>query len=636
MNPEQSQSKSGLAKSFRPMGNLTKVSVALLVVLAILIPLLMPGGRLGAYYMTVNLKTVTFCIATLGLTVAMGYAGQISLAQAAFFGLGSYSIGISCSLLGFPVWVGVLLSILVPVAAGLFLGAISLRLVTHYLALVTIGFQIIIQLVLHNWGRVTGGADGIRNIPRPFGLLDDKLFYWLSVAVLLLAVYFVFRLKNSRLGRALLAVREDEMAASAIGINLFKIKMLAFSISAGLAGIGGFLFASSYGYISPQTFVFDQSVMFFAMLIAGGADSIIGTLLGTVVLTWLPEILRSMKEYTLAIYGGLIIVVMVFLPDGIWGLLSRGYNRILPGKQKSSDQVQLIKFPSDGELSFLRERMNVNHPEAQGETAASVEPDGKQTVLLEVTALKKYFGGVKAVDGVDFRVREGEVHVLIGPNGSGKTTVINILSGLYTATGGQVRFKGCSITNVKPHLIAATGIARTFQNIRLFPELSVIDNVMLGQHVRSKAGLAGIFVSSKSSRLEERAIRAKAVEALNFVGFNKYHEKVKNLSYGQQRMVEIARALASEPQLLLLDEPAAGMNPEETQELVKLLQRLNELGLTLLLIEHDMDLVVEVADSLTVLDFGKKISEGTLDQVLNDPAVIKAYLGEEFANAEAQ
>ncbi|MFM1655334.1 ABC transporter permease subunit [Brevibacillus sp. B_LB10_24] len=622
----------------QPMGNLAKIGILLLVVLAAVAPFLLPGGRLGAYYMTTMIKSVTFCIATLGLTVALGYAGQITLAQAAFFGLGSYSIAIACSLYGFPVWVGALLSILVPLLVGLFLGAVSLRLVTHYLALVTIGFQVIIQLVLHNWHSFTGGADGIRNIPRPFGLTNDTAYYWFGLVVLLAAVYLVFKMKHSRLGRALFALREDELAATACGIDLFKMKMLAFSISAGLAGLGGFLFAASYGYISPQTFVFEQSVMFFAMAIAGGAESIIGTMLGTILLTWLPEWLRAFKEYYLAVYGGLIIIVMVFVSDGIWGLLSRTYHRIRTGRQTKSDNVQQIKFPRGLELSFLRERQAKKAWDEHPVTAAALEKADthRSVVLLEAVGLKKHFGGVKAVDGVDFQVRKGEIHVLIGPNGSGKTTVINVLSGLYSATGGQVRFKGKEMTNKKPHVIVQNGISRTFQNIRLFPELTVIDNVMIAAQVRSKSGLMGIVFGSKPARQEEERIRAKAEEALAFVGFTHFHEKVKNLSYGQQRMVEIARALATEPELLLLDEPAAGMNPEETKELVLLLKRLNELGLTLLLIEHDMDLVVEVADNLTVLDFGKKISEGSIDQVLNDAEVIKAYLGEEFAHAEAR
>lgn len=609
-------------KSLKPTQPVFIVVGLALVVLAFILPFLLPGGRLGNYYMTEILRTTVFCFATLGLTVGMGYAGQISLAQAAFFGLGAYSLASTTVLFGMPYWVGVVLALVIPIVTGLFLGAISLRLVTHYLALVTIGFQIIIQLVLHNWKGVTGGADGLSGIPRPLDIEDVKFFYWFCLVILLLCILFVYRLKNSRLGRALFALREDELAASVAGVDLFKTKMLAFAVCSTLGGIGGSLYASGYGYISPDVFIFEQSVTFFAMLITGGADSIIGALVGTILLTWLPEWLRSFKEFYLAIYGGLIIVFLIFLPNGIWGVVSGLYAKLIKKKGYDSGEEKpgAIKFVEGKNLSYL-------------EQANAVTP--LKEVIFEVKGLKKHFGGVKAVDGVDFKVKKGDIHVLIGPNGSGKTTVINVLSGIYTATEGQIKYRDKDITNHKPHLIVHMGAARTFQNIRLFPELSVIDNVMIGQHTRTKANLLNVMLNSKATREEERKIRARAEEALAFVGFDNYFEKVKNLSYGQQRLVEIARALATEPDLLLLDEPAAGMNPEETQELIKLIKRMNELGITMLLIEHDMHLVTQVADYITVLDFGKKISEGSVEQVLNDPEVIKAYLGEEFARAEA-
>ncbi|MUG70693.1 MULTISPECIES: ABC transporter permease subunit [Paenibacillus] len=594
----------------------------LLIVIAFCLPYLLPGGRLGNYYMTEVIKTTVFCLATLGLTVGMGYGGQISLAQAAFFGLGAYSLASATVLFGLPYWVGVLLALLVPVVSGLLLGAISLRVVTHYLALVTIGFQIIVQLVMHNWKIVFGGADGVGGIPRPFGIDDLKAYYWVCLTVLLVCMLFVYRMRRSRLGRALFALREDELAASAIGIDLYRTKMMAFSVCSALGGVGGLLYASAYQYISPDVFSFEQSVTFFAMLITGGADSIIGTLVGTVLLTWLPEWLRSFKDYYLAIYGGLIIAVLIFVPNGIWGIVSSLYLMVMKKKGSGNAASGTIKFVEGKRLSYL-----------ERQDAPAIK--SRQPVIFEVNGLKKHFGGVKAVDGVDFHIRKGDIHVLIGPNGSGKTTVINVLSGLYAATEGTVSYRGNPIANLRPHLIVKQGIARTFQNIRLFPELTVIENVMIGQHIRTKSNLGSIFFNIRSFRDEEKKIRERAEEALAFVGFENYAEKVKNLAYGQQRLVEIARALATEPELLLLDEPAAGMNPEETQELVKLLKRMNELGITMLLIEHDMNLVTQVADSITVLNFGKKISEGSLEQVLDDAEVIKAYLGEEFVRAEA-
>jgi ABC-type branched-subunit amino acid transport system ATPase component/ABC-type branched-subunit amino acid transport system permease subunit len=617
--------------------------IALFAVIAILFPLFYDNN---SYVMTQMIMIVSYGIATLGITVALGFTGQIALSQAAFFGIGAYAMAILTSH-GWGFWSAFLFGIIVPVLAGLFLGAVCLRLVTHYLALATIGFGIIVYLILFNWRSLTGGADGIMNIPRPslpfskdimvtgaLGLSGDLWFYWFGLILLALACIFVFNVRNSRLGRALLAVREDEMAAQTNGIDMFKAKLLAFSVSAGLGGLGGMVFASGYMYISPTVFVFDQSVVFFAMAIIGGSSSIVGTLIGTLFLGLLPELLRDFQAVYKMVYGGLIMVCMAVLPGGIWGLILKTYNK---RRQRNADEEKAtLKFPKGGTLSFLEERSGRSSSSpGYKETAASSEVrTGK--VVLQVTGLKKYFGGVKAVDGIDFTVREGEIHVLIGPNGSGKTTVINVLSGLYTATSGTIRFKDREITNNKPHQIVKYGVSRTFQNIRLFPDLSVIENVMIGHHCRSNAGLASIALGMRKASAEEWIIREKAEEALRFVGFTQYHKLVKNLSYGHQRMVEIARALVQEPELLLLDEPAAGMNPEETQELVKLLKRLNELGLTLMLIEHDMDLVTEVADHVTVLDFGRKVSEGPIEHVINDPEVIRAYLGEEFIHAEAQ
>ncbi|MEB3102260.1 branched-chain amino acid ABC transporter ATP-binding protein/permease [Ferviditalea candida] len=657
-------------KSRNKMGKAALAAVGIVAVLAIALPVIFKDN---SYLLTQMIAIISYCIATLGLTVALGYAGQIALSQAAFFGLGAYVLAILTGMHGWSFWEAFLFGIIVPLLAGLILGAVCLRLVTHYLALATIGFGVIVYMILFNWKSVTGGADGIMNIPRPtlpfasdimvtgaMGLGGDVWFYWFGLLLLGLSAYIVYRLRHSRLGRALLAVQEDGLAAQTNGIDMFKAKLLAFSVSAALGGLGGIVFASSYQYISPTVFTFDQSVVFFAMAIIGGSGSIAGTLLGTVFLGALPELLRDFNAFYKMIYGGLIMIFMAFLPGGIWSIVLKLFSK-LNRHSVDDDEKTAIKFPQGGKLSFLEERARqAEGTNARKEAAIAAEAavssmagsarhtgnggvvpilkaeETRQAVLLEVKGLKKYFGGVKAVDGLDFNVKKGEIHVLIGPNGSGKTTVINVLSGLYTATGGSFSFKGRELTNHKPHQIVKIGLSRTFQNIRLFPELSVIDNVMIGHHSRSTTGLAGIVFTTKRAVEEEMRIRAKAEESLRFVGFTKYHALVKNLSYGQQRMVEIARALVQEPQLLLLDEPAAGMNPEETQELVKLLKRLNQLGLTLLLIEHDMDLVTEVADHVTVMDFGVKISEGTIGKVLSDPEVIKAYLGEEFVHAETQ
>lgn len=577
-----------------------------------LIALTLPPGRFGAYYLTLLILSVSYAIGALGLTVLLGYSGQISLAQAAFFGIGAYTFSVLAANVHVSFWLAGLAALVVAAGFGLFLGAISLRLASHYLALVTIGFQIIVSLVLVNWRAVTGGADGVSNIPRPsfFGMTlnSDIAFYWFCVAILGIVAYVVFRLRHSRLGGALLALREDEIAAASNGISLFWTKILAFTIAATLGGLGGILYASGSMYISPSTFTFYKSVSFFAMVLVGGQESIVGTILGAALITFLPEVLRFLHNFYIAVYGLLVVIVILFMPDGLYGLLLRGVDavarRVMPGRAAASSEAEDIRAE-----------------------APPQRPRATDQIILEIRDLAKHFGGVKAVDGVSLTVAKGDVAVLIGPNGSGKTTVLNVLSGIYSATAGSVVYRGTDITNRDPSHIRRLGIARTFQNIRLFPELSAIDNVAVGYYTKGSVGLLGTLFSTPRAHREEQEARQRARETLHFLGFSRLDEKAKNLPYGQQRIVEIARAIVTKPDLLLLDEPAAGMNHEETALLSQILYRIHELGVTMLLIEHDMSFVSSVATRAFVMDFGKKISEGSVREVLADPEVVRAYLG---------
>ena len=588
------------------------------LILLALIPFILPGGRLGSYYLTLMILSLSYATAALGLTVLLGYSGQISLAQAAFFGIGAYIFSILAVTDAQSYWLAALAALAVTAGFGFILGAISLRLASHYLALVTIGFQIITQLVLNNWHSFTGGADGISNIPRPSLLgLDfsgDKDFYWFSIAVFALAAYIVYRLRHSRLGGALLALREDEIAAASNGISVFWTKVLAFSVSATLGGLGGILYASGSLYISPDVFSFYQSVSFFAMVLVGGRESIVGTALGAGLITFLPEMLRFLQAYTVAVYGLLVVVVVLFMPEGLYGLLLRGMAAITTRLSRGAggEAVSGVVAPQT---------------ECLQRPVASTEP------LLEIKDLSKHFGGVKAVNGISLTVCKGDVAVLIGPNGSGKTTVLNVLSGVYSATAGNIFYRGREITNTHPAQINRLGISRTFQNIRLFPELTALENVAVGYYQKGSVGLLGTLFSRPRGYREEREARERARETLHSLGFYRHDVKAKNLAYGQQRIVEIARAVVAAPDLLLLDEPAAGMNHEETAALSQILYRIHALGLTMLLIEHDMSFVSSVATRAYVMDFGQKISEGSVQRVLSDPAVVKAYLGDDIEYA---
>ena len=372
------------------------------------------------------------------------------------------------------------------------------------------------------------------------------------------------------------------------------MKVAAFALSALLGGIGGGLFAGGFAYVSPDQFSFAESIVFITMTLLGGVASPVGALIGTGLLIVLPESLRFLKSVPglyLAIYGLSIILIIRYMPDGIWGFVQIRVRRWLAPPPFTQAPAALMLAPNNG--------------------------DGP--MALEVTHLRKYFGGVKAVDDLSFSVRPGEVHALIGPNGSGKTTTLNVLSGIYTASTGQVLLGGRDVTTLAPHARTAAGLGRTFQNIRLFRSMTALENVIIG------AEHPGNQIDAGHAALVERA-RA----ALEFVGLEaRAHELVTGFSYGHQRLIEIARALAGNPTLLLLDEPAAGLNSTEKVGLQALLKRIAAKGLTILIIDHDMTLVTEVAARITVLNFGRLIADGLAADVLRHPDVIAAYLGSE-------
>jgi branched-chain amino acid transport system permease protein len=562
---------------------------ALCIAVATLVPL-------QDYTVHILVQTATFAIAVFGITVVLGLCGQINLAQAAFFGFGAYAVGLGTSVLHLNFWITFALGAGVAMAMGALLGMSTLRLGGHYLAMVTISFQQIVTLVMVNWIPVTRGPDGVGGIQRPALFQSAQSFLGLCIFAMALVGYLVWRLPDTRLGRSMRAVRDNELAAGVAGVNVYKVKVAAFALSAVLGGIGGGLFAGGFSYVSPDQFSFAESIVFLTMTLLGGVSSPIGALIGTGLLIVLPESLRFMKSIPglyLAIYGLAIILIIRFMPDGIWGFVQHRVRRLLAPPPFTG---------AAGELTLAASRVAADAPAA-----------------LEVVHLSKHFGGVKAVDDISFSVRRGSVHALIGPNGSGKTTTLNVLSGIYSATAGQVLLDGRDVTGLPAHARSVAGLGRTFQNIRLFRSMSALENVVIGAEQHHH--VAG----SSHAALVERARCALA-----FVGLEaRAHEAVTSFSYGHQRLIEIARALAGEPSLLLLDEPAAGLNSSEKIGLRELLQRIAAKGLTILIIDHDMTLVTEVAQHITVLNFGRCIADGVAADVLLQPDVIAAYLGSE-------
>ncbi|MGA2793886.1 MAG: branched-chain amino acid ABC transporter ATP-binding protein/permease [Roseiarcus sp.] len=547
--------------------------------------------KTDGYVANILMQAATYAIAVFGLSVVLGLCGQINLAQAAFFALGAYAVGLGTADYNIPFWICLAAGMAIALVSGGLLGLSTLRLGGHYLAMVTISFQQILTVVLLNSIRFTHGPDGVSSIKRPDLFAVGQAYLALAVAVLTITGYLVWRLANTRLGRAMRAVRDNEIAASAAGIDVYRTKVAAFAICALLGGLGGGLFAGGFAYVSPDQFAFSDSIVFLTMALLGGVASPVGSVIGTGLLILIPEWLRFLKSVPglyLAIYGLAVILIVVFMSDGIWGFVAGMFRR--PATASAPPARSLVLQPAD-----------------------SGAP-----VALEVKGLAKYFGGLKAVDGVDFTVRRGGVHALIGPNGSGKTTMLNVVSGLYRPTAGRILVDGVDVTALSAHRRTIAGLGRTFQNIRLFRSMTALENVVIGAERDGNTKVEGGHAA-----MEERA-RA----ALDFVGLgNRCGDLVTSFSYGHQRLIEIARALAGNPTVLLLDEPAAGLNSSEKKSLHGLLDKIAAQGLTILIIDHDMTLVAGVAQHLTVLNFGRRIADGDTVDVLRHPDVVAAYLG---------
>jgi branched-chain amino acid transport system permease protein len=565
------------------------IASAIFVVGAVVLPF-------DNYILNILMQAATFAIAVFGLSVVLGLCGQINLAQAAFFGFGAYAVGLGTYDLHANFWLCLIVGALVALVAGAMLGMSTLRLGGHYLAMVTISFQQIVTLVMINAIDFTHGPDGVRDIGRPGLFQSSHAYLGMCVAVLAVVGYIVWHLPDTRLGRAMRAVRDNELAASVAGISVYRTKVAAFALSALLGGLGGGLFAGGFSYVSPDQFSFAESIVFLTMALLGGVASPIGSAIGTGLLILIPEWLRFLKSLPglyLAIYGLSVILIVRFMPDGIWGFVQAILDRwrTRPEAPPVGAPLQLMPAKTGGDI------------------------------VLEVQGLAKYFGGLKAVDGVNINVRRGGAHALIGPNGSGKTTTLNVLSGLYKATAGKIVLDGIDITEMPAHARTAAGLGRTFQNIRLFRSMTALENVIIGAE---RPGNTQIDAGSRA------ALTARAMSALTFVGLGRRaNELVTGFSYGHQRLIEIARALAGNPTLLLLDEPAAGLNSTEKVELHDLLKRIAAQGLTILIIDHDMTLVREAAQHITVLNFGRRIADGESLAVLQQPDVISAYLGTE-------
>jgi ABC-type branched-subunit amino acid transport system ATPase component/ABC-type branched-subunit amino acid transport system permease subunit len=568
----------------------------------------------GSFQQNVMALMAAYAIAALGLNLLVGVAGQISLGHGAFMSIGGYTAAILSVKLGLPPWLGVIGGALFTAVIGFLLGLPALRLRGHFLALATLSFAAAIPQIAVKWDPVTGGASGLAPTKFP----SDAVAYWTTLAVLVLLSWVAANLLGSRPGRALHAVRESEVAAQAMGVNLALAKTGIFALSALYAGFAGALATHLSGYISPSVFGLLVSFQLLASVVVGGLGSIGGGILGAAVVAWLPFAASRTQGLASVVEGVAIMAIVLLLPRGLIGVIPRvkGLGSRVSGRPTS---VPPVESQPAAVLQLADPRPVTRDPEP----------------LLEVSHLSVSFGGVHALQDVSFTVWSGTIHGLIGPNGAGKTTALNCISRFIDPSQGAIRLDGRDLLAGGPSALAGLGVSRTFQNLALCGTLSALDNVLLGFYHRVKVPALAFALSLPAARRAETEARQHAMRLLVLLDAGHVAASpVRSLPYGQQKRVELARALACEGRLLILDEPAAGLDAGERGALVDLIRRLRDAGQTILLVEHDMGMVMSLCDRVSVLDFGRLIADGSPDEARSNPAVIAAYLGEEASQAD--
>ena len=566
----------------------------------------------NSYALFVATQLGIYVIAAIGLNLLAGYAGQVSLGHAAFVAIGAYSVSLLTVDHHWSFWPAAAVGMVLAAGLGVLAALPAFRLNTWYFAFITLAFALVFEKMIVEWRWLTKGFAGVVGVPPPsaFGFVfGPRPLYYTVIAVTVIAFILVRNVVYSRFGRAFVAVRDVEPAALAVGASPQKTKLVAFVISAALAGVAGAFFAVQKTVVTPDDFTADFSIFFLLTVVLGGLGTLWGPIIGALVFFLIPELLAGLQSWRMLIYGGMLLGLMLFAPHGLYGALRQAWRRFAP--------------PDPGPGAAMIDAEAREHPPIAG-------------LSLAITGLRKQFGGVQALGGVDLTVPAGSCCAIVGPNGSGKTTLLNLVSGYYVPDAGSVKIGDVEALGSVAQKIAARGVGRTFQTPRLIADLTALDNVMLGAYTRERASLLSTALRLPFAREETRRLRQEALGFLQFVGVaDRANVEAGEIPHGQQRLIEIARAMMGGAKLILLDEPAAGLSMSELERLERLIIRICGLGATIVIVEHHLDLVANVASHVTVLDRGMVLAEGKPDAVFKDERVMRAYMGERALKAGA-